>query len=98
MRSPKITGVPLPSPGNCVVHASKADAMRGPGNAPAEPRKGSGTGFVVNANGYLLTQFLSSGINDRTDEYGGPVENRARFVLEIVRAIRAGHRPSNGTR
>jgi len=40
------------------------------------------------ANGYLLTQFLSSGINDRTDEYGGGWEGRARFVLEIVRAIR----------
>jgi 2,4-dienoyl-CoA reductase (NADPH2) len=40
------------------------------------------------ANGYLITQFLSSGINDRRDEYGGSVENRARFVLEIVRAIR----------
>jgi len=40
------------------------------------------------ANGYLLTQFLSSGINDRTDEYGGDWEGRARFVLEIVRAIR----------
>ncbi|MGE0812941.1 MAG: NADH:flavin oxidoreductase [Vicinamibacterales bacterium] len=45
------------------------------------------------ANGYLITQFLSSAINDREDEYGGPLENRARFVLEIVRAIRArvGH-------
>ena len=40
------------------------------------------------ANGYLITQFLSSGINDRTDQYGGSWENRARFVLEIVRAIR----------
>ncbi len=40
------------------------------------------------ANGYLITQFLSSGINDRTDDYGGSVANRARFVLEIVRAIR----------
>jgi 2,4-dienoyl-CoA reductase (NADPH2) len=40
------------------------------------------------ANGYLITQFLSSGMNDRTDEYGGSVENRARFALEIVRAIR----------
>jgi 2,4-dienoyl-CoA reductase (NADPH2) len=40
------------------------------------------------ANGYLITQFLSSAINDRTDEYGGSLENRARFVLEIVRAIR----------
>jgi 2,4-dienoyl-CoA reductase (NADPH2) len=41
------------------------------------------------ANGYLITQFLSSAINDRDDEYGGPLENRARLVLEIVRAIRA---------
>ena len=41
------------------------------------------------ANGYLITQFLSSAINDRTDEYGGPLENRARFVIEIVKAIRA---------
>jgi 2,4-dienoyl-CoA reductase-like NADH-dependent reductase (Old Yellow Enzyme family) len=40
------------------------------------------------SNGYLITQFLSSAINDRTDEYGGSLENRARFVLEIVRAIR----------
>ncbi|HVH26185.1 MAG TPA: NADH:flavin oxidoreductase [Vicinamibacterales bacterium] len=45
------------------------------------------------ANGYLITQFLSSAINDRKDEYGGSLENRARFVLDIVRAIRArvGH-------
>jgi len=41
------------------------------------------------ANGYLITQFLSSAINDRTDEYGGPLENRARFAIEIVKAIRA---------
>jgi 2,4-dienoyl-CoA reductase-like NADH-dependent reductase (Old Yellow Enzyme family) len=40
------------------------------------------------ANGYLITQFLSSAINDRTDRYGGSLENRARFLLEIVRAIR----------
>lgn len=40
------------------------------------------------ANGYLITQFLSSGINDRTDEYGGSVENRARILTEIIQAIR----------
>src|SRR5438105_4601723 len=40
------------------------------------------------ANGYLITQFLSSAINDRTDEYGGSLQNRARFVIEIVQAIR----------
>jgi 2,4-dienoyl-CoA reductase (NADPH2) len=41
------------------------------------------------ANGYLITQFLSSAINDRRDEYGGSLENRARFVIEVVKAIRA---------
>lgn len=40
------------------------------------------------ANGYLITQFLSSGINDRTDEYGGSLKNRARFLLEIIEAVR----------
>jgi len=40
------------------------------------------------ANGYLITQFLSSGINDRTDGYGGSLRNRARFLLEIIAAIR----------
>src|SRR4029077_3948398 len=44
---------------------------------------------VYGANGYLITQFLSSAINDRDDEYGGSLANRARFVLDIVRAIRA---------
>src|SRR6516165_2415137 len=40
------------------------------------------------ANGYLFTQFLSSAINDRTDEYGGSLEGRAKFLLEVIRAIR----------
>jgi len=40
-------------------------------------------------NGYLFTQFLSPAINDRTDDYGGSLENRARFLLEVMRAIRA---------
>lgn len=40
------------------------------------------------AHGYLLTQFLSSGINRRTDDYGGSLENRSRMLLEIVEAIR----------
>lgn len=41
------------------------------------------------ANGYLFTQFLSSGINDREDCYGGSLANRARFLLEVIEAIRA---------
>lgn len=40
------------------------------------------------ANGYLITQFLSSAINNREDQYGGSLENRVRFALEIIRGIR----------
>ena len=43
---------------------------------------------LAGANGVLFTQFLSSGINDRKDEWGGTLENRARFALEVVRAVR----------
>ncbi|EGZ05248.1 hypothetical protein PHYSODRAFT_342633 [Phytophthora sojae] len=39
------------------------------------------------ANGYLLEQFLHDGINDRADQYGGSVENRARFLFEALEAI-----------
>ncbi|SFN11261.1 N-ethylmaleimide reductase [Formivibrio citricus] len=39
------------------------------------------------ANGYLLNQFLSPNTNQRTDQYGGDLENRARLVLEIIDAI-----------
>lgn len=39
------------------------------------------------AFGYLIDQFLQEGSNHRTDEYGGSVENRARFVLEVMAAI-----------
>ena len=39
------------------------------------------------ANGYLPDQFLRSSTNNRTDEYGGSVENRARFLLEVVDAL-----------
>lgn len=39
------------------------------------------------ANGYLLNEFLDSGINHRTDEYGGSLENRARFLFEILELV-----------
>jgi len=38
------------------------------------------------ANGYLIDQFLQDGSNQRTDEYGGPIESRARFMLEAADA------------
>ena len=39
------------------------------------------------ANGYLLDQFLQDGSNHRTDVYGGPIENRARLMLELTDAV-----------
>jgi len=39
------------------------------------------------ANGYLLEQFIRPNSNQRTDRYGGPIENRARFVLEVTDAV-----------
>ncbi|PSC70848.1 12-oxophytodienoate reductase 11 [Micractinium conductrix] len=42
---------------------------------------------IHGANGYLIDQFLKDGINDRTDAYGGPIENRCRFCLEVVKAV-----------
>lgn len=40
------------------------------------------------AHSYLISQFLNAGINNRTDEYGGPIENRARFPYNIIKGIR----------
>ncbi|KAL7613732.1 putative 12-oxophytodienoate reductase-like protein 1 [Lactuca sativa] len=42
---------------------------------------------IHGANGYLIDQFLKDQVNDRTDQYGGNLENRCRFPLEVVEAI-----------
>lgn len=59
----------------------------------ATTRRAETAGFMLaeihGAHGYLLHEFLSPLSNTRTDEYGGSLENRARFPLEIVRAVRA---------
>jgi N-ethylmaleimide reductase len=44
---------------------------------------------VHGANGYLLEQFLRDSTNHRTDAYGGSIENRARLLLEVMRAVTA---------
>jgi N-ethylmaleimide reductase len=42
---------------------------------------------VHGANGYLIDQFLRDSINDRADRYGGSIENRVRFLLEVMQAV-----------
>ncbi|KAJ4756254.1 12-oxophytodienoate reductase-like protein [Rhynchospora pubera] len=42
---------------------------------------------IHGAHGYLIEQFLKDEVNDRTDQYGGSLENRCRFALEIVEAV-----------
>lgn len=41
----------------------------------------------LGANGYLLEQFLHDNINKRTDEFGGSIENRCRFILNVIKAV-----------
>ena len=59
----------------------------------AAARRALAAGFEVveihSAHGYLLHEFLSPLSNLRTDEYGGPFENRARLLLEVAEAVRA---------
>ncbi|CAN8240221.1 unnamed protein product [Cochlearia groenlandica] len=42
---------------------------------------------IHGAHGYLIDQFMKDSINDRTDEYGGPLQNRCKFALDVVEAI-----------
>ncbi|MFX7209410.1 alkene reductase, partial [Acinetobacter baumannii] len=42
---------------------------------------------IHGANGYLIEQFLQSKSNVRTDQYGGSIENRVRFLLEVTQAV-----------
>ncbi|MBI2353735.1 MAG: NADH:flavin oxidoreductase [Deltaproteobacteria bacterium] len=59
------------------------------GQSAARARKAGFDGVQIHAaHGYLLSQFLSPYFNKRTDSYGGSIENRARIVIETLRAIR----------
>ncbi|MGW1026710.1 bifunctional salicylyl-CoA 5-hydroxylase/oxidoreductase [Streptomyces sp. NPDC002577] len=86
---------PLPyGPGSVVPRElTRADMDRITSDFVAAARRGAEAGFDLLelhcAHGYLLSSFLSPIANHRTDEYGGSLENRLRFALEVFDAVRA---------
>ncbi|NNF35473.1 MAG: NADH:flavin oxidoreductase [Saprospiraceae bacterium] len=67
------------------VHQLKDDFI----NAAVRAQKSGYDGVEVHgAHGYILTQFLSSEVNHRTDDYGGSLQNRSRIIFEIIDGIR----------
>jgi 2,4-dienoyl-CoA reductase-like NADH-dependent reductase (Old Yellow Enzyme family) len=73
-----------------MTKADIGEAVRAFAEAARRAREAGLDGVEIHgANGYLFTQFLSSATNDRDDEYGGPLANRARLLLDVVRAVRA---------
>jgi len=65
------------------------DMARDYGQAALKAKKAGFDGVqIFAAHGFLLSQFLCPRYNDRTDEYGGSIENRARALLETTRAVR----------
>ena len=85
----------LPYGAGCHVprEATRADMDKLVADFAAAARRGVQAGFdlieVHAAHGYLLSSFLSPVSNTRTDRYGGPLENRLRFPLEVFDAVRA---------
>jgi 2,4-dienoyl-CoA reductase (NADPH2) len=80
--------------GKEMTHAEIRMVVRQFADGARRAREAGIDGVELHGNaGYLITQFLSPATNRRKDEYGGSLENRARFLLEIVDAIRkeVGH-------
>ena len=70
--------------------AEIVEAIRGFADAAVRAREAGFDGVEIHAaNGYLLDQFLSEGINLREDRYGGALERRLLLAIEVVEAVRA---------
>ena len=76
--------VPARALGTAEVKQVVQDFAQGAKNAMAAGFDGV---EVHGANGYLIQQFLRDSSNQRADEYGGSIENRARFLFEVVEAV-----------
>lgn len=66
-----------------------SDVIKGFVNAAKHAKEAGFDGVEIHgANGYILDQFLTDYVNQRTDEYGGSTENRVRLLVEAVKAVR----------
>lgn len=82
-------GDPVP-----LTEAEIEDLVRRFAQASLACQEGGFDGMQVHAaHGYLISQFLSPRVNQRSDRWGGSLENRARFLRDVVAAIRAAVRP-----
>ena len=80
---------PYPTP-LAMTEAEIHEAVAGFADAAARAQVAGFDGVEIHgANGYLLDQFLTEGVNTRDDHYGGPVEARLRLIAETVDAVRA---------
>ncbi|MGI9624536.1 MAG: FAD-dependent oxidoreductase [Acidimicrobiales bacterium] len=83
--NPMVGGIPLEMTTGQIAEVVDAFAQ-----AARRCREGGLDGVDVHASsGYLIEQFLSPATNIRTDQYGGSLENRMRFLMEVLEAIRA---------
>ena len=83
-------GEPVP-----LTHDEIEDLISRFATAASAAKEAGFTGVQVHAaHGYLISQFLSPRSNQRTDQWGGSLENRARFLLEAVRRVRAAVGPA----
>ncbi len=65
------------------------ELVRGYGESAANVQQAGYDGVEIHsAHGYLPQQFIDPSVNDRTDQYGGSLENRARFLVEVLQEIR----------
>lgn len=83
-----------PVPG-AMTQAEVDEAVEGFAAAAVRARDAGFDGVEIHgANGYLLDQFLTEGVNQRTDGYGGDVAGRLRVTLEVARAVRGAVGPA----
>lgn len=78
------------SPPRALESSEIEDVIQRFAKAAAQAQDAGFTGAQIHsAHGYLVSSFLSPRVNQRTDEWGGRLENRARLLIETIRAVRA---------